>query len=168
MRLRKNVLLFVGIMIFVLAYHTNRSAAEVNINIGIGVPPPPVVIAEPPSVILIPGTYAYFVPNIDVDIIFYHGYWYRPYKGCWYRSRVYNGQWGYLAPARVPHALLHLPPNYRHSPLRHEPIPYGHLKKHWYRWEKEKHWQNKYKHEYEHVSYKENKKHKNRNKYYDD
>jgi hypothetical protein len=60
--------------------------------------------------------------------LFYHDYWYRPYEGHWYRAKSYNGPWVYVVPARVPHVLLHLHPDFRRIPSGHERIPYGHLK----------------------------------------
>jgi hypothetical protein len=45
--------------------------AGVDINIGISLPlPPPIVFHAPPAVIVIPGTYVYVAPNVDVDIFF--------------------------------------------------------------------------------------------------
>jgi len=55
------------------------SSAEVNINIDI--PLPGLVIPAPPALVVIPGTYVYYPPDVQTDIFFYHGYWYRPYRG---------------------------------------------------------------------------------------
>jgi hypothetical protein len=131
--------LIVVTMLLVFMGYPNRSMAGVNINIGINVPPA-VVIPAPPAVVLIPGTYIYFIPDIEADFLFYQDYWYRPYKGRWYRARSYNGPWVYVVPARVPGVLLHLQPDFRHIPPGHERIPYGQLKKNWRRWEQEKYW----------------------------
>ncbi len=114
--------------------------AGVNVNIGISVPLPVVEIDAPPAVVLIPGTYAYYVPDVDADIIFYHNYWYRPYGGRWYRSTSYNGPWTFVSVSTVPAPLLHLPPEYRHMPPGHERIPYGQLKKNWRGWERNHYW----------------------------
>lgn len=131
-----------------------KSNAEVSVSIGINSPPPPVYVVPappppvpvyavpaPPEVVVIPGSYVYYVPNIGVDILFYHGSWYRPHGGNWYRARSYNGPWVHVVPRRVPRALVSLPHDYRH---RHPPgrphIPYGQLKKNWAKWERDKHW----------------------------
>jgi hypothetical protein len=98
------------------------------------------VFSAPPSVAVIPGTYAYVVPDIEVDILFYRGYWYRPFRGYWYGSQSYNGPWGYLAPARVPRALTTLPPGYRRAVREHQRIPYVQLRANWHRWEKNRYW----------------------------
>lgn len=116
-----------------------EAAARVDININIGAPPP-FVLSAPPEVAVIPGTYVYAVPGIAVDILFFHGYWYRPYEGQWHRSQSYNGPWVRLEPRSVPHALISLPPDYRRVPPGHLRIPHGQLKKNWGRWEHEQHW----------------------------
>jgi len=121
------------------------SIAGVNINIGtpdlnirIG-PPPPVVIQAPPPMAVIPGTYVYIAPNVGVDILFYHGHWYRPHEGRWFSSPSYNGPWTYVAPAGVPRPILELPPGYRRLPPGRR-IPFDHVKGNWEKWEREKHW----------------------------
>lgn len=117
----------------------------VDVSIGINVPLPVFVFPAPPAVVFIPGTYVYAVPDVDIDIVFFGGYWYRPHSGYWYRAKSYNGPWVYIVPERVPGVLLKLPPGYRNIPPGHQRIPYGQLKKNWKNWEKEKYWD---KHEY--------------------
>lgn len=103
--------------------------------------PSPYIFSAPPSVAVIPGTYAYVVPDIDVDILFYHGSWYRPFGGHWYWSRSYDGPWGYLVPARVPHVLITLPTGYRRLAREyHHSISYAELHGNWHRWENSRHW----------------------------
>ncbi len=110
-----------------------------GVHVGIGINLPVYTFAAPPELVVIPGTYAYTVPDAGVDIIFYQGYWYRPYEGGWYRSRGYNGPWGYVDRHRVPGFFYSLPPDYRHH-AGYERIPYGHLKKNWRGWERDRHW----------------------------
>jgi hypothetical protein len=151
MKVRKLGFLVVGAVLLVLTGFSAQSIAGVNVNIGIFAPPPAYVVPAPPPVILIPGSYVYYVPDINVDILFYHGYWYRPYEGRWYRASHYNGPWVYLASSSVPHVLIGLPPDYRRIPPGHRRIPYGQLKKNWGRWEKERHWDShKERQEYRH------------------
>ena len=130
--------LFAGIMILFFISCPRAGVAEVNINIGVNVgPPPPVVIPAPPPVIVIPGTYVYFAPDIQVDILFYHGYWYRPYEGGWYRATAYNGRWVHIVGANVPQVLYHLPSNYRAmSGYSYRHIPYHDLSRNWRAWER--------------------------------
>ena len=107
----------------------------------VNVPPPPeYTFPSPPEVAVIPGTYVYVVPDINTEILFYHGYWYRPFAGRWYWARAYNGPWLYLAPARVPRVILELPPGYRRLPPGYHRISYGLLHRDWERWERERYW----------------------------
>ncbi len=139
MNVRRLGYLFVGVVFLVLTGFSAQSTGGVDINIGIYAPPPPFVVPAPPPVILIPETYVYYVPDIEVDILFYHGYWYRPHEGRWYIAQHYNGPWGYLAPQKVPRDLIRLPPNYHNIPPGHQRIPHEDLKKNWGRWERERH-----------------------------
>ena len=142
--MKKKTSFFFVFMIFLISLvYTTESGAEVNVNIGINVPPPAVMIPAPPPVMLIPETYVYFIPDIQFDIFFYHGYWYRPHRGYWYFSRGYNGPWVYIVPQRVPHVLHDIPPDFRRVPPGHHHIPYGQLKKHWRTWEREQYWDKK-------------------------
>jgi hypothetical protein len=142
MRSSKSLLLFFGALLALTAGFAATSAARVDVNVGINVPLPPFVIPAPPPVVVIPNSYVYYVPDVDVDILFYHGYWYRPYQGQWFRARSYNGPWAHLPPHRVPPALVSLPPNW-HMPPGHQRIPHGQLKKNWNRWERERYWQHR-------------------------
>ena len=149
MRIRTKTAIFVGIMFAALTSYSPVSSAEVSVNIGIGLPLPHVVIHEPPAVVVIPGTYVYFVPDAGpaVDIFFYHGYWYQPHEGRWYRARDYNGPWRNIRKARVPHELRGLPPDFRHAVRHHERIRHVDLKKNWRTWERKRHWD---RHDYGH------------------
>ncbi len=120
--------------------YPTKSNAEVSINVTI--PLPGLVITSPPAMAVIPGTYAYFAPDVEANIFFYHGYWYRPYEGRWYVSAEYSGPWGYIAINRVPSVLINIPPSYRHVPPRYKPMPYGMVKRNWRTWENERYWDN--------------------------
>lgn len=110
---------------------------QVDVSIGL---PSPFEFQAPPPVVVISGTYVYLIPDVDVSVLFYHGHWYRPHEGHWFRARSYDGPWVYLAPGHVPHALTALPPHYRSVPYGHHRIPHGQLKANWGKWEREKHW----------------------------
>lgn len=122
-------------------------SAEVDVNIGIGIPIPNVVIAEPPSVVVVPGTRVYYAPRAGVDLFFYSGAWYRRDRDHWYKASYYNGPWNVMPPRRIPVALGRLPRDYHVVPANYKPIPYGQLKKHWKKWEKEEH---KHNHKHHH------------------
>jgi hypothetical protein len=140
MRKRAAIAIFMGIIFITLMGYTPESSAQVSVNIGIGVPLPQVVVHDPPAVVVVPGTYVYFAPDVGVDIFFYHGYWYRPHHGHWYRARGYNGPWGNIEGARVPHVVRDLPPDFRHTVRHHERIQNVDLQRNWKTWEQKKHW----------------------------
>jgi hypothetical protein len=137
--MRKCWLLVLGALLFFATGTATQSAAEVNVNIGVNLPA--YRFAAPPEVVVIPGTYVYMVPGIDVDVLFYQGYWWRPYQGRWYRSRDYKGGYRYIEPRSIPRGLRSLPQDYRNrlSP-GYERIPHRDVQKNWKKWEKEKYW----------------------------
>ena len=138
-KMRKSCLLVIGALLLVLTGSATRSEAGVNVNIGVNLPA--YRFAAPPEVVVIPGTYVYMVPGIEVDVLFFQGYWWRPYEGHWYRSRDYKGSWRYVEPRRIPHGLRALPQDYRHrlSP-GYERIPHRDVQRNWKKWEREKYW----------------------------
>jgi hypothetical protein len=140
MRTSIPLLVITWVLAFAIPVPLAGASPDVQINVGVFAPPPAFVVPSPPPVVVVPGTYVYSVPDISVDIMFYHGHWYRPYEGRWYRSGSYNGPWAYVASTHVPHAVVSLPPGYYRIPPGHQKIPYGQLKKNWAKWEKDKHW----------------------------
>src|SRR5450759_3964643 len=101
------VLVVAAVMICSIGYSSQAYAARVYVS------PPEFVIDAEPDLVVIPGTYVYRVPDIETDVLFYQGFWYRPFEGRWYRSRGYNGPWGFIAVGRVPLGLRRLPGGYR-------------------------------------------------------
>jgi hypothetical protein len=81
----------VGIILLALASVGPIPAmAEVDITVGIALPPP-IVFEAPPDVIAMPDTDdVYVVPDIDVDVFFWNGWWWRPWEDRWYRSHYYD------------------------------------------------------------------------------
>jgi hypothetical protein len=119
--------------------------AEVDVRI---VLPPPIVFAAPPDLIVLPETYIYVVPDVDADIFFFDGWWWRPWEGRWYRSRYYDRGWGYYND--VPGFYFDIDPGWRgyyrnHNWYGHrwdyERIPNQRLQQNWKGWEKSKHWE---------------------------
>ena len=138
-KMRKSCLLVIAALLLVMAGSATQSEAGVSVNIGVNLPP--YMFAAPPAVVVIPGTYVYMVPDIDVDILFFQGYWWRPYQGHWYRSRDYKGGYRYIEPRSIPRGLRSLPQDYRNrlSP-GYERISHRDVQKNWKKWEKEKYW----------------------------
>jgi len=104
-----------------------------------GYGPPPSALPAPPDVAPLPGTYVYFVPGITADILFYQGYWYRPFRGYWYGAPSYNGPWIFIR--RVPRALISLPRGWRTLRPGYRLIPHAELQRNWQRWERDRHWE---------------------------
>lgn len=134
-----SIFLFAGLLPAGLIY-PEKSIAEVNLNITI--PLPGLGISAPPAMVVIPGTYAYFAPDVEADLFFYRGYWYRPYRGDWYYSAEYNGPWGRVAIGNLPPALVNLPPDYLRIPPGYERMPYHMVERNWRHWEEERYWDN--------------------------
>ncbi|HAM51124.1 MAG TPA: hypothetical protein DCP92_10715 [Nitrospiraceae bacterium] len=78
------------------------------------------------------------MPDVDVDIIFYHAYWYRPYKERWYQAKLFDGPRIFIASSRVPRVLIELPLGYRRIYPGQRRIPYAELNRNWRRWERDK------------------------------
>lgn len=112
--------------LLLLAVMTGSAAAGVNLSVNIG---PPVVVVEPPAVAVVPGTGVYFVPQFDVDIFFYSGYWWSPRGDRWYRAREYNGPWRIVSRSAVPRPVYRVPGDYRSVYVKERHIPYGQWKK---------------------------------------
>jgi len=122
--------------------------ARVDVNVSIGLPPP-IVFAAPPDVIVIPDTRnVYVVPDIDVDLFFWNGWWWRLWEGRWYRSHYYNRGWGYYN--NVPSFYFDVDPGWRgyhrdHNWYGHrwnyERIPNQRLQKNWKAWQNNRHWE---------------------------
>ncbi len=125
----------------------NPAMARVDIGISISLPPP-IVFAAPPEVVVIPETYVYAVPDSDVDIFFYNGWWWRPWEGHWYRSRHYESGWAYYQ--RVPSFYAGIPSGWRNDYRDHrwgghqwnyQRIPQQQLQGNWNNWQKSRHWE---------------------------
>jgi hypothetical protein len=141
--------LFFGILLLALAIVVPiPTMAGVNIGIGISLPPP-IVFEAPPDVIVLPDTNdVYVVPDVDVDIFFYNGWWWRPWEGRWYRSRYYNRGWGYYN--NVPSFYFDVDPGWRgyyrdrnwygHR-WNYERIPDRRLQQNWKGWHNNRHWE---------------------------
>lgn len=123
------------------AVFATGASAEVSLNIGINIPLAGVAVSASPDVVVISGTYVYFIPEAKEDVFFYHGYWYRPHKGRWYRSADYSNGWIIISLNNVPSPVRSVPPGFRSVPPGQAKIPYGQLKKNWKSWEKERRWE---------------------------
>jgi hypothetical protein len=124
--------------------------AQVDVSVNVNVPlPPAIVFAAPPQLVVIPETQVYAVPDVEADIFFSRGWWWRPWEGRWYRSRHYDGGWAYYRSA-PPHFYRNVPPGWRNDyrdhrwkghEWKHERVPHGDLERNWRGWERDKHWE---------------------------
>lgn len=130
--------------VFVLPIPT-MAGVDVGISISL---PPPIVFAEPPEVVVLPGTYVYAVPDSNVDIFFYDGWWWRPWEGRWYRSHNYDSGWVYYQ--RVPSFYAGIPSGWRNDYRNHrwegrqwnyQRISHQQLQGNWSNWQKSRHWE---------------------------
>ncbi len=121
--------------------------AEVSVNIGIGLPPL-IRFSEPPSLVVIPNSYVYVAPDIEEEIFFVDGWWWRPWEGRWYRSRHYNSGWNHYK--QVPSFYRHVPRDWRHSYRENrwrghaweiERLPHHQVQENWRGWKDNRHWE---------------------------
>jgi len=136
--MNKKLIVIAAILLLSLGF-SSKGVARVSINIGIPLPPP-FVFSAPPPVVVIPGTNVYFCPDLEADIFFYGGNWYRPYEGRWYYASSYNGPWVVADISRVPRVLVSLPPGAWRVPPGYHRIPHAQFRENWRRWEHERHW----------------------------
>jgi len=101
-----------GVMFLALLLLLPVSArAGVDIDISFSLPSV-LVFSTPPEVIIMPDTNdVYFVPDIEIDLFFWNGWWWCTRDGGWYRSRAYNGRWAYHD--EIPQFYFHVDPNWR-------------------------------------------------------
>jgi len=139
---------FFGAILLALAMVVPIPAmAAVNINISIPLPPP-IVFPAPPQVIVVPETSGVYVdPDIDVDLFFCDGFWWRLWEGRWYRSAYYDRDWVFYD--GVPRFYFDVDSHWRtyyrnHSWYGHEwnyqRIPYERLQKNWKSWQTSRSW----------------------------
>lgn len=129
--MRKNVFGVIGVVIILGALFVfggmKEAGAQVQVNINLG--PPPVMVAEPPEMVPVPGSRVYFVPEPEIDIFYYNGYWWSPRGPQWYRSRAYNGPWAIVEQRHIPVPVYKVPKDYRVVYAKEKHIPYGQWKK---------------------------------------
>ena len=126
-------------------YPDTRTGTDVTINISL---PPAIHFSEPPQLIVLPETYVYVVPSVDVEIFFYDGWWWRPWQGGWYRSRNYDSGWGHYR--SVPSFYAEIPSGWRNEyrdrrwrghQWNAQRISYHQVQQNWNGWEKNRHWE---------------------------
>lgn len=141
--------LLLGIIFLALAFVVPTPTMAARVNVGIGIALPPIVFNTPPEVIVIPDTQTvYVVPDIDAELFFWNGWWWRPWEGRWYRSHYYNRGWVYYS--NVPSFYFSIDPGWRgyyreriwygHT-WNHERISHERLLHNWKSWHNTRYWE---------------------------
>jgi len=141
----------IGTLFLLVAALVPLSArAQVGVSVGVNVDlPPPIAFSGPPEVVVLPESNVYVVPDVEADIFFSQGWWWRPWQGRWYRSRSYDRGWGFYRAAPPPF-YRNVPPGWRNDyrehrwrgrEWNHERVPHGEMERNWRGWERDKHWQ---------------------------
>ena len=128
---------FAAMLLTFTFFSPTGANGEVNVSVQLGLPF--LVIPGPPGMVVIPNTYVYYPPEVDDNIFFYHGCWYRPHQGCWFRAPHYNGPWDPVVIKQVPRSVRAVPAGYRYGPA-YEHVSYGQVKKNWRKWEQNHYW----------------------------
>ncbi len=134
-------------LLALVALFPRLSVAAVDIHVSIPLPPL-ITFPAPPEVVVIPETYVYFVPEIEEEIFFYDGWWWRPWQGRWYRTRQYNSGWVYYKSVPSFYAKIHSgwrndyrDRRWKGHPWSFQPIPYHQLQQNWGSWKKNRYWE---------------------------
>ncbi len=123
-----------------------RAEAQ-SIHVGIGIPLPSISFHAAPTLVALPGSYAYAVPDYEAEIFFYDGFWWRPWEGRWYRSSYYDRGWETYG--SVPVFYSGIPRDWRtryrnHDwdgrRWEHERVNYNDVERNWSSWKRDRHW----------------------------
>jgi hypothetical protein len=144
----KKLLFGMVLLALVIAVPTPTMAMG-RVDVGVSIPlPPPIGFAGPPEMVVIPETYIYVAPDVDVDVFFYGGWWWRPWEGRWYRSQNYNSGWGYYEGTPSFYGSVHSGwrNDYRQRrwgghQWNYQRIPHQQVQRNWQGWERDRHWE---------------------------
>jgi hypothetical protein len=119
-------------------------------HVRVGFPlPPPLVVPAPPRLVVLPESHVYVAPDIDEEVYFTDGWWWRRYDGRWYRSRHHHRGWAYYG-GPEPRFYTHIHPGWRDDyragqwhgrPWAPTPMPHAVVQKNWRGWERDRHWE---------------------------
>jgi hypothetical protein len=131
-----------------LAATTISCAPHARVGVYADVPGPPALAFEAdPYFVPLPGTYAYAVPNYDVDLYYSDGYYWRPWQGRWYRSSYYDRGW--ISYSGVPRFYTSIPRDWRNDYYAHRwrgrswdyaRVPRHEVERNWSSWKRERRW----------------------------
>ncbi len=147
MKYLRKMLILTIVLLAAVALGT-PAKADMNVRIGFNLDLPSISFHSPPQMVVLPDTYIYVVPDIDDDIYFVDGWWWRPWHGNWYRSRNYDRGWRHYS--RTPHFYRDVPHNWRHEyrnnswkghRWNHQRNDHQQVNNNWQRWKRDKYWE---------------------------
>jgi len=143
--------LFFGavLLALIIAVPIPTMAMGSRVDVGVRIPlPPPVMFPGPPQLVVIPETDIYAVPDVDVDVFFYGGWWWRPWEGRWYRSQNYDSGWSHYQ--GTPSFHQSVPSSWRNDYRQRrwkghqwdqQRVPHQQVQQNWQGWERDRHWE---------------------------
>jgi hypothetical protein len=136
-------------ILFLTAVILMPVSAMARVSVHINIPlPPPIIFPAPPELVVIPETNVYAVPDMQEEMFFSAGWWWRPWEGRWYRSRYHDRGWAYYK--GVPSFHGNVPPGWRDNyrdkqwkghPWQQQRIHQRDVQRNWRGWEINKHWE---------------------------
>jgi len=141
----KKLILKILLLTFVVCLPVSATA-DVSVHVRIPLPPP-IVFPAIPQLVVIPETDVYAVPDVQEDVFFFAGWWWRPWNNHWYRSRNYDRGWAYYP--NPPRFQTNIPLDWRNNYKNHtwkgyrwEPQqrPQRDIQRNWNAWQKDRYW----------------------------
>lgn len=118
-------------------------------QVRIGIPMPPhIQFSSSPRLVVVPETYVYVAPDVEEEIFFVDGWWWRPWDGRWYRSRSYDTGWQHYR--KTPSFYNQVPNGWRNDyrdghwrgqQWNIEPIAHHEVQRNWRSWKTNRHWE---------------------------
>lgn len=136
-----------GTLLLALVFASVTSMAGMHIDLSLSLPLP-IIFVAPPELVVLPGTNVYVAPDVDTEIFFYSGWWWRPSGRRWYRSRNYDSGWKRYR--KVPSFYRSVPSgwrtDYNHNRWKgrewqHQRTPHRNVQQNWSQWEKSRYWE---------------------------
>jgi hypothetical protein len=112
-----------------------------SMNVTVRETPPVVVVSDDPELVVIPGTYVYWLDARDGDVYFYGGVWWRFWGQSWYRAETYSGSWVVIRVAEVPHPVAYLSSDWKQRRNEAPRVRWGETRSQWKGWENDRHWE---------------------------
>ena len=144
-KMRKLLLGILFLVVVLVLPLPTMARVDIGVNISL---PLPIVFVAPPQLIVLPETNVYVVPDVEEEIFFYNGWWWRPWEGRWYRSQNFSSGWIYYR--EVPSFYRQIPLDWRNYYREHrwkenqwdyQPIPHQQVQQSWRGWEKSRYWE---------------------------